>query len=247
MFVAYLPYWYALIATLGLFAVEKTEFKKPDEKSAQSLKAIPAFSPPGAPTSSAPPPETVYGKAKGSGWKGISVGPSLGLGIPHVANVGLEAQYKNTIGLALNYGFIPGISIQTTTVSMNSYDMRFRWFPFKRSFFVGLAYGVQNLVVNTHQTFSGIPVSATVDVSTTYLSPHIGWRWQWASGLFTGMDLGVQIATAVDTSVTTDPSNPLLTALPDYQTAVKTITDTGNSLGVTRLPFATLFEVGYFF
>ena len=130
---------------------------------------------------------------------------------------------------------------------MNSYDARFRWFIFKRSFFIGMSYGVQNLTADTTQTLQGIPINAKVNVSTTYLSPHLGWRWQWASGFFTGMDLGVQIACATDTTVTTNITNAYVQASDDYQKVVKQVTDQGNDLGRTRLPFATLFDIGYLF
>ena len=231
MFTSILPYWYALILTTGLFQVVDMN---PPQISAEKSPLIQLT------------PDAPYGRSRGK-LGPLTVGPSFGIGIPHVINVGLESRYRQQFGLAVNFGFIPGISIGTTTVSMNSYDARFRWFVFKKSFFIGASYGVQNLVASTTQKLQGVPVNANVDISTTYVSPHLGWRWQWASGFFTGMDLGVQIACATNTAVTTDVTNPYVQASDDYQKVVKQVTDQGNDLGRTRLPFATLFEIGYLF
>ena len=230
MFNSILPYWYALILTSGLFQVVEMNPQLPAK----------------TPALIQPAPELPYGRPRGN-FGPVTIGPSLGIGLPHVINVGLESRYRQQLGLAANYGFIPGIAISGTTVAMNSYDLRFRWFIFKKSFFVGAAYGVQNLTASTTQKLQGIPVNANVDISTTYFSPHLGWRWQWASGFFTGMDLGVQIACATNTSVSTDVTNALVLASDDYQKVVKQVTDQGNDLGRTRLPFATLFEIGYLF
>jgi hypothetical protein len=85
-----------------------------------------------------------------------------------------------------------------------SWEADVRVFPFRGSFFVGSSFGRQ--VLKGAVTQSG--QTATVDLSTIYATPRIGWQTSFGAGFFTGFDAGVQLKLSGDVTVVVPPGAP---------------------------------------
>jgi hypothetical protein len=79
-----------------------------------------------------------------------------------------------------------------------------RLFPFRGGFFIGSSIGRQALKGAVSQ--SGY--EATVDLSTLYVTPRIGYQTMFGAGFFTGIDAGVQLKLSGTVNVTVPPSAP---------------------------------------
>lgn len=196
--------------------------------------------------------EAEHGYGKTEGLLGpVTLGPTVGIALPHPVNVGLEGRYLDLFGFAFDYGFLPQVTVSSVQAKINAYDARLRWFPFRGSFFIGAAYGKQKLSGSKSQTVnvSGVSVPATVgmDIDTTYIAPQLGWRWEWESGFVVGIDFGWQFVTTSGSTLTTNITDPTITSLPDYQKIVSDVNDVGNKIGKQGLPNITLLQFGYMF
>ena len=85
---------------------------------------------------------------------------------------------------------------------------------------------------------NGQPAQASLDISTTFLTPQIGWRWVWTSGFFTGVDLGWQLPLNY-TSTLNVPAG----ASPG---TIKDIRDNADKYVKSGLPSLGLLELGWF-
>lgn len=178
----------------------------------------------------------------------VTVGPHVALGLPRPLNVGLEAKFLDIVGVGFNYGALPTLTISNVKVKFNAFDGRVRWFAFRGAFFVGAGVGQQTLAVNKTDTILTVPLTVSADVKTTYLTPHIGWRWQWASGITLGMELGYQHALSSKTTLATSPVLPgAVTATAEYQKISTDVNDAGKKFGDQGLPHFTLLQIGYMF
>lgn len=187
-----------------------------------------------------------YGKTRGV-LGDVTFGPSIAiLGFPHPAEVSLEGKYLDLFGFQAAYGFLPEITISNVKAKMNAWDVRARWFPFRGAMFIGAAYGQQTLTGSKSDTISGVPVQATVEVKTNYITPHLGWRWVWESGFFMGVDFGWQLASSAKTTVSTN-APAAVQATTEYISLRGKVTDAGNDLGETGLPSVTFIRLGWLF
>jgi hypothetical protein len=69
-----------------------------------------------------------------------------------------------------------------------------RIYPFAGSFFLGVAFGRQRVSI----ALQGVGQPTTLDLSTRYVAPRLGWLATWSSGFSLGLDLGVQTAQRTD-------------------------------------------------
>lgn len=191
------------------------------------------------------PKSTGYGKTHGL-LGPVTLGPTIGIAIPHPANVGLEGRYLDIVGFAFNYGFLPQITLKGNSAKINSWDIRARIFPFRGGFFLGVAYGNQELNGSRSEQIAGSPQSTSVTISTTTLTPHFGWRWVYDAGFVWGFDFGVQLAQSNSTVLKTSASLAQQ-ADPLYQELVDDLNELGDKIGKQMLPFVTLLHVGYMF
>ncbi len=128
------------------------------------------------------------------------IGPSVALNIPGLVNVGLDARLFKILGVGFDYG--PTMSTGKrksgdleAELKLSHWDVRAAWFPWGGSLFVGGAFGSQKLeldaTTNATVTVSGtsrkVPVKVSGNITTTFLTPHIGWQWLWDSGLMVGI------------------------------------------------------------
>ena len=81
-------------------------------------------------------------------------------------------------------------------------------------------------------------------ISTTTLTPHIGWRW--GSRFVWGFDLGVQLALSHKNTLTTTASAGQQ-ADPAYTAAINDLNKVADDIGSQTLPFITVLHFGFMF
>jgi hypothetical protein len=178
----------------------------------------------------------------------FNIGPSFSIAaIPRIFVVGTELKFMKLVGAQLDYGFIPGIPIyKGTTVSANSFSFAARLYPFLGSFFLGVGVGRQSIKGSKTETINSVSAEATIDVGTTFLTPHIGWRWEWLGGFFMGMEYGWQFNLNSSTTFATTADAPTQ-ATQEYRDLEARIRDVGNAIGERSLPHLVLVQFGYYF
>ncbi|NDG85736.1 MAG: hypothetical protein EBX52_11970, partial [Proteobacteria bacterium] len=167
--------------------------------------------------------------------------------LPRPLSVGLEGKYTDYLGFSFDYGFMPSLKLSSTRLQLKGWDLRLKFFPFKGSFFIGVAYGNQQFIGSTSADIQGSPTTISISQDNTFFAPHIGWIWGSGFGFFTGMDLGVQLSMSRKTTVTTDQTNPVITGSAEYQSQQKKITDLADLIGKTPLPMFGILKFGFFF
>jgi len=112
----------------------------------------------------------------------------------------------------------------------NAFDLDLRVFPFRGRFFVGSSFGRQALKGAVTESSVFGPQTATVDLTTWYATPRVGWMWTFEPGFVVGFDLGVQFKLISDRTVTVPPS-----ATPDIRNRVDNLADLGASYPLPSL------------
>ncbi len=213
-----------------------------DELAPAPVPQVPAVTP-AAPKNLAPP---AYGKAQGV-LGPVTFGPSVTLlGLPSPFKGALEFRFGQSFGAQVSYAFLPSISYSSTTGKLDQIEGRVRWFPFKKAFLLGLAYGQLTATASRSETILAQPITASVQLRNTYFAPHLGWRWTWASGYFMGLDLGWQFSRNPRTTLTTN-ADALVQAVQQYVDLDKQVNDAGSQLGNQGLPLLSLLQVGWLF
>jgi hypothetical protein len=119
-----------------------------------------------------------------------------------------------------------------------AYEADLRVMPFRSAFFFGASFGRQFVKgAVTESTVVG-PQTGTVDVSTWYVTPRIGWLWTHDSGLLLGLDFGVQLKLAADSKVNVPFGTPA-----DVQRDVQNLADVGSSYPLPSFHF----RIGWIF
>jgi hypothetical protein len=229
-------------------AAEATETAKPAEAA-----SAPAPEPTPVPTPDAVPANPMEGLTPEAANRPLlgdfSVGPILTIAaFPHPGMIGIESKYKNIAGLAINLGLFPEVTLSGVSAELSNWDVRARWFPFSRALFIGAALGNQTFDFSSTFSSGGQSTDINLEVSTTFLTPHIGWRWgaYEGTGFFTGMELGYQISM---NNTTTGPvySNPALVGAPGEAEKTADIRDMADDLGKASLPHFALIKFGWMF
>ena len=112
----------------------------------------------------------------------------------------------------------------------NAFDLDLHVFPFRGRFFVGSSFGRQSLKGAVTENTALGPQTATVDLTTWYATPRVGWIWTFEHGFFLGFALGVQFKLGADKTVTVPPS-----ATPDIRNRVNNLADLGSSYPLPSL------------
>jgi len=83
-----------------------------------------------------------------------------------------------------------------TTARLDQFDgldADLRVFPFAGAFFVGTSFGRQSLKGAITENTAFGPQTATVDLTTIYATPRLGYLWIFGPGIVLGVDAGVQL------------------------------------------------------
>jgi hypothetical protein len=169
----------------------------------------------------------------------ILIGPKVGgaLLFPPNLMVGAEVKVLGWVGASFEYGVYPrNLTVNDVAFGIDSWSLGLRWYPFRGAFFVGAVFGSYEL--NGAQSVGFPPTIGTLNVSSLYLGPQIGWKWDWDFGLFLGLNLGYGFNLNYK-SVLIVPG----VSAGDLAEA-KSNLDKYISVGV---PVITLLEIGWFF
>jgi len=201
-----------------------------------------------APTPAPAPVAESKAESSESSPRQLYLGPVVTLlSLPRPLTVGLEGKYTDYLGFSFDYGLMPSVKLSSTKLQIKGWDLRLKLYPFKGSFFIGVAYGTQQFIGSTSADIQGSPTTINLTQDNTFIAPHIGWIWGSGFGFFSGLDLGVQLSMSRKTTVTTDQTNPVITGSAEYQDQQKKITDVADLIGKKPLPMFGLLKFGFFF
>lgn len=176
------------------------------------------------------------------------VGPYVTLvSVPRPISFGIEAKWWDLIGVSGSYGFFPQLKLGEVTLKITGTEGRFKIYPFRGSFFLGVGFGSQTFTGSSTKEISTVSVTGTVSQKNNFIAPQIGWNWCWDSGFFMGLDLGVQLSMSRTTTFTTNVTDPLITGSAEYEELENDVTEMAEMIGKTPLPLLTLIKIGYFF
>lgn len=200
-----------------------------------------------------PTPETASRYGKHPGLLGpVTVGPvATAIGAPSPFRVGIEAKYEDLAALVADYGFLPSLSLGDYGVKYNSWRITGRFHPFRGAFYVGVGFGHQSFTgtLTRNESVAAIftgPVTYQIDIDATLLVPQVGWQWEWESGFFLGMELGVQIPLS-PTATASSNAPATFQQTPQYKSGQADVEDKGKTYGKTPLPHVALLQAGFLF
>lgn len=175
-------------------------------------------------------------------WRDQSYGVFLGLGVPRLGNAGFSyLSSDHAISADLGGGYIDAKS-GSTQLRASNVEAALRYHLWNDSFFVGAAIGDQKLKGESSGTVNGQQVAGTVDISTTYVTPQIGWLWGgWDKGFFSQLNLGWQHPLSSDVKYATTATN---TTTPEYQEFERDARDAAKKIGQDGLP-TVMFKIGW--
>lgn len=195
----------------------------------------------------AEPANELYGK-KNRNLGDFVVGPYLtAVALPRPISFGVEAKWKDLMGLSGAYGFFPQVTVSSVKLKITGYDFRLKIYPFRGAFFLGVGMGSQTFTGSMTKTISTIATTGTIVQDNSFIAPHMGWNWTWDSGFFMGLDLGVQLSMKRKNTFSSDVTNTLVTSSAEYTALQADILKQADLIGKTPLPLLTLIKIGYFF
>lgn len=185
------------------------------------------------------------------------VGPSIGLIVPHVYDIGLQARLWDTLSVGFSYSPKMELDISSSSISMTAWNVNAAWIPFQGSFLVGARLGQQTIEATANEKisvtgFGERQLKAEASIDSMFVSPHIGWQWVTDIGLFFGTELGVQLPMNVETKFDGEVAgsaaeNAAAKETADYKKTKKDVEDGAKLIGETPLPYLTVFKIGWFF
>lgn len=119
----------------------------------------------------------------------------------------LAARLRGWATVGLGFGVLPSAlgaailsaaNVQGGKLSSWSLESAAQLFPFRGSFFLGTAVGLMSLSASA-ATQAG---AVTLDVTSIYVTPRLGWLASWDSGFTLGFDVGAQVPLTSSVGVT---------------------------------------------
>lgn len=189
------------------------------------------------------------------------VGPSVNVGFPFLMNYGVDVMWKKTFSGGFYGGGMKRDIDDKSQIELYNWDLRGRWHPFQGSFFLGAAYGKHGIVGLTKSNLKfdnegvemTVPTSLRLEITSSYLTPHLGWMSVWDSGFTMGFEIGYQIPSGVSTEMQTAFENVSASgeqAVKDsaaYKKLKTDLEDLGDTLGKTAVPYINLLKLGWMF
>lgn len=168
------------------------------------------------------------------------------IGFPTIFRLGAEARIIGLFGVAASYGIFPEREFNDVKVKANSYLFETKIYPFRGSFYLGAAIGRQKITAIKSYSQGIYSSDITATITSTILSPKLGWRWNIYWKAYLGLELGWQFPVGTKTEV--GHSFPAAVSTSgDYIVAETKIKDEGNKIGATGLPVLGLIQFGFFF
>lgn len=183
-------------------------------------------------------------------------------------SIGGQLKIARLIGLGVNLGFIPKITLPfygEAKIWYQEYDLYGRIYPFRGAFFLGAALGYARVSASLTQSTgtaqllggvvpSGVPASVSLSadgvVRTMVLTPQIGFFHTFKSGFSIGVDVGAQFPAAssdvtLNTTLPAEIPKAYLSTVSKYvKTEEDKVRSTLETVGRTPLPVAN-FRIGW--
>ena len=197
------------------------------------------------------------------------VGAFVSGAIPHPINYGMEFVWDRHFGLAFSSGrFTYGDTFGDdeedefrVDLQLVHQEIKAFWIPWKKRFFMGLAYGTQKIFLEAEDELGfkvkevdiSVNTIGQIEVTTQYVTPHMGWIWWTDLGITFGFDFGAQIPVGNSSSLNLgfeDVTNAQVATLKtreEYLEVEEDVNDAGELVGNTILPYINLLKVGYIF
>jgi hypothetical protein len=155
-------------------------------------------SPPG-PAKEAPPPAP----AADDEYDHFRLGALAGVGFPRPIAFEAFARFGRYVGLGVEYGMLPSITIDPVNVSSWAVSVDTRVFPLHGAFYVGVRGGYQQIAASSTVVVSGYgSANESADLDTWFLNPRIGFLWRTKYAFTIGIDAGVQLPVTSSFSTT---------------------------------------------
>ena len=185
--------------------------------------------------------------AAGGAFGDFALGPKATLlSFPAVIGGGIEARYQTMFGASLDYQVLPSFTVSGVKVGLSTLTGAIRVFPLQGSFFLGTHIGSRSFTASRTEDVGGTPTKLTADVTSTILTPHLGWRWGGTQGIFLGMEFGWQLSLSNTVKLTTDPASAA-TGTAEYQQLERDVNEKANDIGKAGLPHFSILQIGYLF
>lgn len=187
------------------------------------------------------------------------IGPTVTVGFPHPMNYGLDLQLSKNLSFNFSTGKFERDFSDKVNVQIANWDLRARWHPFSGSFFIGAAYGQQELSLRAEEAIklkvqgfeTAVPTTIQVDLKTNYLSPHLGWFAVWDSGFTLGFEIGAQVPMSNKTTMdvgfkeVSSSQESSIKGSDEYQKLKTSVDDAGDLMGKKVIPYITLVRLGW--
>lgn len=171
-------------------------------------------------------------------------GVHFAAGFPNPAQVGLDFLSANeTFGFSIRGGNIQR-GVSGVDANLKNLEAQFRYHPWSSAFYYGVAVGHRSAQVEKTDWVSNQRVKATVEATSEYLTPQVGWVWMFNNGLNLGFELGYLLPLNPKTSFATD-ADASMTSQNSYKNLEKTVADQGDYLAKLALPHFTLIRLGW--
>jgi len=174
----------------------------------------------------------------------LRIGPLVGVGFPRPLQIEGMVKIAKVVGLGVEYGFLPKISVAGVEASFKGVAGDLRIFPFKNAFFIGARGGRQWLDGSGTLTVGGIAYTEAMAAATWFINPRIGFLHTFESGLTIGIDAGVQLPVG-PTYERTGPATSL--GLAENTDIDRSLRTAANTLGNGVTPTVDLLKVGFLF
>lgn len=143
-------------------------------------------------------------KGDENGWLGsVRLGGYIGSGLPSIVSFGGILKPIPYVGLGVNFGMIPGLTLPLygeAKLSYREYDGFGHIYPFKDGFFLGAGLGYHQAEGRFKKQFSGSAPQGTIytcetsgSVRSMIITPRVGWHSHLDWGLLIGFDVGLRI------------------------------------------------------
>jgi hypothetical protein len=214
----------------------------------------------------------------------FKIGPTFALGLYQFATLGVEARVSPEWSFALSAGGIghydllhdqsienrtdgvsPGGNIDDIDASFVHVEAKGMWFPWGKTFFMGLAGGFRRIQAKSDVTITTdlpdtsiaiySPVEVNFAVSGAFITPSIGWRGLWDSGFLLATEFGAQLffysrvdSFDVDTSQVNSSLLYDVVTSQGYKTAISVLQDdVAPYLKNRPLFYWDIIRIGYLF
>jgi hypothetical protein len=151
--------------------------------------------------------------------------------------VGAELKVAGVFGASFEYGVWPGHETgDEYEFDVDTWSAGLRVYPFRGTFFVGAVFGEYD--VKARERSGAFAESSLLRVKSTYLGPQIGWKWDFHSGLFLGLNLGYGFSLDYSSA---------LAQLPGSDDDLEDLKDEADKYLEPGVPIFTAFEIGWLF